>query len=210
MKRVFTSLVAACMAAWGVAPSLTAQTEPSDEAVEKSITVEATEVTDNSISVRWTEVEETDVYFITLYDTDIPNYPLMQVQPKADGIAEEGSAPFTWTFSELKPGTSYIVTAEARQDAEDYQTLLLASDTIRVKTPDASTANETIHADDVSITTRAGQIVVQASRAVDVRIYTLSGSCLYAGRSGGCDVYDVPQGVYIVTVGKTVRKVAVR
>ena len=210
MKRDFTCLVAALAALWGVAPSLTAQTEPSDEVVEKSITVEATEVTNNSISVRWTEVEETDVYFITLYYADLPNYPLQQVQPKADGLTEGSTEPFAWTFPELEPGTSYILTAEARQDTEDYQTLLLAADSITVKTADASTANETIHADDVSITTRAGQIVVQASHAVDVRIYTLSGSCLYAGRSGGCDVYDVPQGVYIVTVGKTVRKVAVR
>ena len=210
MKRVFTCLVAALAALWGSAPSVTAQTEPSDEAVEKTITVEATEVTNSSISVRWTEVEGADFYFITLYYAAYPNYILMSVQPMADGMAPGGTEPFTHTFSKLEPGTSYILTAEARQDAEDYQSVYLASDTIRVKTPDASTANETIHADDVSITTRAGQIVVQASHAVDVRIYTLSGSCLYAGRSGGCDVYAVPQGVYIVTVGKTVRKVAVR
>ena len=77
MKRVFTCLVAALAALWGSAPSVTAQTEPSDEAVEKTITVEATEVTNSSISVRWTEVEGADFYFITLYYAAYPNYILM-------------------------------------------------------------------------------------------------------------------------------------
>ena len=97
MKRVFTCLVAALAALWGVAPSLTAQTEPSDEVVEKSITVEATEVTNNSISVRWTEVEETDVYFIT------PDTGKDARESSVDGTHPSDMGYMAWARSIEKP-----------------------------------------------------------------------------------------------------------
>jgi len=169
---------------------------------------EVPEATDSTLTITWEPVAEATDYVLKIYRDAAKTEWIATYSFDADGKLVEmelKSTGFSYQVTGLDAGSTYYIETTALKQGER-----LAQSTTVAKTTGSAVANEDVSVDKPQLRIVNGQIWIQSLLDTEVRIYDLSGYCVWARRISGMSSVRLPSGMYIVLLGDRRYKIVIR
>ena len=162
------------------------------------------EVTDSSLTVTWEPVQEATDYILKIY-RDAAKTELIATYT-FDANGQMKSTGFSYQLKGLEAGSTYYIETTAVKQVGS-ETIVLAQNTTVAKTSGTSVGNMEITVDKPLIRVADGQLWIQSSLETNVKVYNLSGYCIYAKQISGTSSIRLSAGIYIVLIGDECYKI---
>lgn len=164
----------------------------------EKIELEASEVTDSTILVKWNTYTGANGYSLKVYNDAEKTKLIAEYEFEADGQLR--SSTLSYNLKGLAAGQIYYIEIAAVKGGHYPDPIIITQNTIQVKTSGISTGNTEIERDKPTVVAQDGQIIIHSASTVKVRIYTLSGTCLWHKKVSGTEHIQLPQNIYIVQI----------
>ena len=165
------------------------------------------EVTDSTLTITWEPVQEATDYILKIY-RDAAKTELIATYT-FDANGQMKSTGFSYQLKGLEAGSTYYIETTAVKKVGS-ETIILVQTTTAAKTTGTSVGNMEITVDKPLIRVADGQLWIQSSLETNVKVYNLSGYCVYAKQISGVSSFRLSAGIYIVLIGDECYKIAIR
>lgn len=165
------------------------------------------EVTDSTLTVTWEPVQEATDYILKIY-RDVAKTEWVATYT-FDANGQMKSTGFSYLLKGLEAGSTYYIETTAVKKVGS-ETIVLAQNTTAAKTTGISVGNMEITVDKPQIRVAEGQLWIQSALVTNVKVYNLSGYCVYAKQISGMSSIRLSAGMYIVLIGDECYKIVMR
>lgn len=170
--------------------SLFANHEIENELITQVEAPYISKIEDNAVILRWNKVQGASSYRIRLFEK--------KNQAEVFYSCEVGASETSFSLSQLKPDTEYVVLYTPIRIVDNIETMM-GDFYVDFKTTNTTTGIEPLESS-IKIWASRGQLNIKVLKSLDVSVYTISGQCIYNNKINTEATIPVAQSFVIVRV----------
>lgn len=167
------------------------------------------EVTDSTTIVVWNTFEQATGYILKVYENAEKTKLKVEYKFDADGQLLRSST-FAFNIEELLPGHTYYIETLAIREGFFVTPIILSQNTVEVKTSNTATGIADIDDNELTLYGSNGCIHISSVVTVAVKIYDLSGKCVWDKIVEGYEQIRLPRKAYVVIVNDMNNKSSIK